>query len=263
MGQISGVNEITSVSTLGSASVTMQFDLSRNIDGAARDVQAAINASASDLPLDLPSPPTYRKFNPADAPILTMAMTSDTLSLARVFEFANDIVAQKLSQVEGVSQALVSGAAKSAVRVQINPAALASTGLSLEDVRNMLSQVNVDLPKGNVDGRNLSYTIENNDQLTNADAYQDLLLNTANGSSIQLRALGSVIEGTENARQAGWAGTNLAVLLIIFKQSDANVIETVDRIKTTLPLIKSWIPPSVNLIIPGDTCTVTIRTSSQ
>jgi hydrophobe/amphiphile efflux-1 (HAE1) family protein len=260
LGQISGVNEITSVSTLGSASVTLQFDLSRNIDGAARDVQAAINASASDLPLDLPSPPTYRKFNPADAPILTMAMTSDTLPLARVFEYANDIVAQKLSQVEGVSQALVSGAAKSAVRVQINPAALASTGLSLEDVRNMLSQVNVDLPKGNVDGRNLSYTIENNDQLTNADAYQDLLLNTASGGSIQLSALGSVIEGTENARQAGWAGTNLAVLLIIFKQSDANVIETVDRIKATLPLIKSWIPPSVNLVILGDR-TVTIRAS--
>ncbi len=260
LGQISGVNEITSVSTLGGASVTLQFDLNRQIDGAARDVQAAINASASDLPLDLPSPPTYRKFNPADAPILTMAMTSDTLSLARVYEYANDIVAQKLSQVEGVSQALVSGAAKSAVRVQINPAALASTGMSLEDVRSMLSQVNVDLPKGNLDGKNISYAIHNNDQLTNADVYQDLLLNTPAGSSIQLNSLGKVIEGTENARQAGWASTNLAVLLIIFKQSDANVIETVDRIKATLPLIKSWIPPSVDLVILGDR-TTTIRTS--
>ena len=260
LGQIAGVNEITSVSTLGGASVTLQFDLSRKIDGAARDVQAAINASANDLPLDLPSPPTYRKFNPADAPILTMAMTSDTLSLAKVFEYANDIVAQKLSQVEGVSQALVSGAAKSAVRVQINPAALASTGLSLEDVRTMLGQVNVDQPKGDVNGKFLTYAIQNNDQLTNAADYQDLLLNTPAGASIQLNSLGKVIEGTENARQAGWAGTNLAVLLIIFKQSDANVIETVDRIKATLPQIKSWIPPSVNLMILGDR-TITIRSS--
>ncbi len=136
LGQIAGVNEMTSVSTLGSASVTLQFDLNRNIDGAARDVQAAISAAANDLPIDLPGPPTYRKINPADSPIMIMAMTSDTLPLMRVFEYANDIVAQKLSQIEGVSQALVGGGAKSAVRVQINPAALASTGLGLEDVRN-------------------------------------------------------------------------------------------------------------------------------
>jgi len=213
LGQISGINEITSVSTLGGASVTMQFDLNRNIDGAARDIQAAINASANDLPLDLPSPPTYRKFNPADAPILTMAMTSKTLPLSEVYQYANDIVAQKLSQVEGVSQTLVFGGAKSAVRVQINPAALASTGLSLEDVRSMLGQVNVDLPKGDMNGGNLCYTLALNDQLTNAAAYQDLLLNTPSGASIQLKALGNITEGVEDARQAGWEGTNHRVQL--------------------------------------------------
>ena len=152
LGQIAGVNEMTSISTLGGTSVTLQFDLNRNVDGAARDVQAAINAAANDLPLDLPGPPTYRKVNPADAPIMIMAMTSDTLPLTKVFEYGNDIVAQKLSQIEGVSQAFVGGGAKSAVRVQINPSALASTGLSLEDVRSMLGQINVDLPKGSVDG---------------------------------------------------------------------------------------------------------------
>src|SRR3984957_11000244 len=152
LGQIAGVNEMTSISTLGGASVTLQFDLNRNIDGAARDVQAAISAAANDLPIDLPGPPTYRKINPADAPIMALAMTSDTLPLTRVFEYGNDIVAQKFSQIEGVSQAFVGGGAKSAVRVQINPAALASTGLSLEDIRNMLAQINVDLPKGSVDG---------------------------------------------------------------------------------------------------------------
>jgi len=260
LGQISGINEITSVSTLGGASVTMQFDLNRNIDGAARDIQAAINASANDLPLDLPSPPTYRKFNPADAPILTMAMTSKTLPLSEVYQYANDIVAQKLSQVEGVSQTLVFGGAKSAVRVQINPAALASTGLSLEDVRSMLGQVNVDLPKGDMNGGNLCYTLALNDQLTNAAAYQDLLLNTPSGASIQLKALGNITEGVEDARQAGWEGTNRAVLLIVFKQSDANVIETVERIKSTLPLIRSWMPPTMDLILLSDR-TTTIRAS--
>ncbi|HWF19873.1 MAG TPA: efflux RND transporter permease subunit, partial [Verrucomicrobiae bacterium] len=260
LGQISGVNEMTSVSTLGGAGVTLQFDLNRNIDGAARDVQAAINASSSDLPLDLPGPPTYRKVNPADAPIMILAMTSENMPVEQVFEYGNNIVGQKLSQVEGVSQAFIGGGAKSAVRVQINPAALASTGLSLEDVRTMLQQVNVDSPKGGFDGRNRAYAIASNDQLREAQAYQNLILSQPNGAPIQLNALGNVVEGVENNFQAGWAGTNRAVLVIIFKQADANVIETVDRVKATLPLIQSWLPPSIK-IFPLSDRTVTIRSS--
>ena len=165
LAQIAGVTEITSVSTLGGCSVTIQFDLNRNVDGAARDVQAAINAAAGDLPINLPNPPTYRKINPADAPVMILAMQSDILPPVQVFEYGDSIIGQRLSQVEGVSQAIISGADKSAVRVQVNPGALASTGLSLEDVRSLLSQVNVDSPKGSFDGDQLSYTLVSNDQL--------------------------------------------------------------------------------------------------
>jgi len=260
LGQIAGVNEMTSISTLGGASVTLQFDLNRNIDGAARDVQAAISAAANDLPIDLPSPPTYRKINPADAPIMVLAMTSDTLPLTRVFEYGNDIVAQKFSQIEGVSQAFVGGGAKSAVRVQINPAALASTGFSLEDIRNMLQQVNADLPKGSFDGGHATYAIGVKDQLTDAQEYQDLLLTQSNGVPIQLNALGKVVEGVENVQQAGWNGTKRAVLLIVFKQPNANVIETVERVKEALPQIQQWLPPSIKIESISDR-TTTIRAS--
>jgi hydrophobe/amphiphile efflux-1 (HAE1) family protein len=260
LGEIAGLSEMTSVSTLGGASVTLQFDLSRKVDSAARDVQAAINAAANDLPINLPSPPTYRKYNPADSPIMVLALTSDTLTLGQVYEYANDIVGQKLSQVQGVSQALISGAAKSAVRVQIDPAALASTGLSLEQVRSMLGSVNVDAPKGSIDGAHQSYAIASNDQLTDFKDYQALLLTQSNGVPIQLSALGKVIQGVENDKQAGWFGSRPAVLIILFKQSDANIIETVDRIKETLPLIEGWIPPSIK-ISPISDRTVTIRAS--
>src|SRR5882724_10724879 len=198
LGQIAGVSEMTSVSTLGGTSITLQFDLNRNVDRAARDVQAAINAAAGDLPINLPGPPTYRKINPADAPIMILAMTSDTLPGAQVFEAGDNIVGQKLSQVEGVSQAFIAGADKSAVRVQINPAALASTGLSLEQVRTMLGQVNVDSPKGSFDGELASYAVASNDQLTDAKDYQSLILTQKNGIPIRLSSLGKVIEGVEN-----------------------------------------------------------------
>ena len=260
LGQISGVSEITSISTLGGTSVTIQFDLNRNIDGAARDVQAAINAAASDLPIDLPGPPTYRKINPADAPIMVLAMTSETLPPTEVFESADEIVGQRLSQVEGVSQAIISGAEKSAVRVQVNPAALASTGLSLEDVRTLLGRVNVDSAKGSFDGEKLSYTLQSNDQLAAAKNYRSLILTQKQGVPIKLEALGKVVEGVENARLAGWAGTKPAVLVIIQKQAGANVIETVDRIRAVLPQIEKWIPPSIKISLISDR-TTTIRAS--
>jgi hydrophobe/amphiphile efflux-1 (HAE1) family protein len=260
LGQISGVSELTSISTLGGSSVTIQFDLNRKIDAAARDVQAAINAAASDLPLDLPNPPTWRKINPADAPILVLAMTSDTLPPSAIFESADEIVGQRLSQVEGVSQAIISGAEKSAVRVQINPAALASTGLGLEDVRTMLGQVNVDLAKGSFNDHRQSLTIDCNDQLSDAREYRNLILTENNGTPIKLSALGTIVEGVENSRLAGWAGTNLAVLVIVQKQAGANVIETVDRINAALPEIEKWIPPAIKISEISDR-TTTIRAS--
>jgi hydrophobe/amphiphile efflux-1 (HAE1) family protein len=260
LGQIAGVSEMTSISTLGGTSVTIQFDLSRSIDGAARDVQAAISAAAGDLPLALPSPPTYRKINPADAPILVLAMTCDTLPPTQVFEYADEIVGQRLSQVEGVSQAIISGAEKSAVRVQVNPAALASTGLGLEDVRSFLGQANVDSPKGSFDGRTRSYTIESNDQIADARYYRSLILTQKHGVPIRLDAIGHVIEGVENDKLAGWAGTTPAVLVIIFKQAGANVIDTVDRIHAVLPQIERWIPPGIKVSQISDR-TTTIRAS--
>jgi multidrug efflux pump subunit AcrB len=262
LGQIAGVNEMTSISTLGGTSITLQFDLDRTVDRAARDVQAAINASSADLPINLPSPPTYRKINPADAPIMIMAMTSDTLQPTSIYENADEIVAQRLSQVEGVSQVIVSGAEKSAVRVQINPTALASTGLSLEEIRTLLGQVNVDSPKGSLEGERDAYTITANDQLFDPAAYQSLVITQKHNVPIRLSSLGNVVESVENTRQAGWANNKPAVLLIIFKQPDANVIETVDRIKATLPQIEKWIPPSIRLFSISDR-TTTIRASVQ
>jgi hydrophobe/amphiphile efflux-1 (HAE1) family protein len=260
LGQISGVSEMTSVSTLGGTTITLQFDLSRNVDRAARDVQAAINAAATDLPINLPAPPTYRKINPADAPIMILAMTSDTLPPTQVYEAADEIVAQKLSQVEGVSQVFTGGSEKSAVRVQINPAALASTGLSLEEIRSLLGQVNVDSPKGSLDGDQHSYELDSNDQLFDIEKYQSLVITQKNNVPIRLSSLGEVIESVENTRVAGWADTQPAVLLIVFKQPGANVIETVDRIRTALPLVTKWIPPSINLFQLSDR-TTTIRAS--
>jgi hydrophobe/amphiphile efflux-1 (HAE1) family protein len=260
LGQISAVSEMTSVSTLGGCSITLQFDLNRNVDRAARDVQAAINAAANDLPINLPSPPTYRKINPADAPIMILAMISETLKPTEVYENADEIVAQRLSQVEGVSQVFVGGSEKSAVRVQINPGALASTGLSLEEIRTLLGQVNVDSPKGSLDGEQHSYALDSNDQLFDPDRYQSLVITQKNNVPIRLSSLGRVIEGVENDRTAGWAGTNDAVLLIVFKQPGANVIETVDRINAALPQLEEWVPPSIKFFALSDR-TTTIRAS--
>ena len=260
LSQISGVSEITSVSTLGGTSITIQFDLNRKVEAAARDVQAAINAASHDLPINLPAPPTYKKSNPADAPIMVLAMTSDSLPVTGVFEAADEIVGQRLSQVEGVSQVLISGGAKSAVRVQVNPAALASIGASIEDVRTFLSRANVDGAKGSVDGEQASYTIYSNDQLLRADDYKNLVFAQKNGTPILLSSFANVVEGVENTRLGGWHGTKPAVLLIVFKQADANVIETVDRIRAALPQTELWLPPGLKLEVLSDR-TVTIRAS--
>jgi len=252
LGQISGVSELTSVSILGGTAITIQFNLDRNVDGAARDVQAAINAAAGDLPLNLPAPPTYRKVNPADAPVMILALTSATLPANQIYDYADTIIAQRLSQVEGVSQVFISGAAKDAIRVQVNPAALASADLSLEDIRTVLGQVNVDEPKGSIEGHGIFYAIDSNDQLLNARDYQTLIVAEKPKGPVRLSAMGRAIESVENTLQAGWSGTNEAVLVIVFKQADANVIDTVQRIKAELPHLTKWLPPAVTITAISD-----------
>jgi hydrophobe/amphiphile efflux-1 (HAE1) family protein len=260
LAQISNVSELTSSSTLGSTSINILFGLDRNIDGAARDVQAAINAAASELPLNLPSPPTYRKYNPADSPIMVLSMYSDTLPSAQVYEYADQVLGQKISQIDGVGQVGINGAEKSAVRVQIDPMALASAGLSLEDVRGFLAQVTVVQPIGGIDGTQASYTFASNDQLVDARDYRSLILTQQNGTPVKLASIGKTVEGVENSLLAGWDGTRHAVLLVILKQAGANVIDTVDRIKAEMPRLQRWIPPSIKLSVLVDR-TTTIRAS--
>jgi multidrug efflux pump subunit AcrB len=260
LGQIAGVNEMTSVSTLGGCNIALQFDLNRKIDAAAHDVQAAINAAATDLPINLPNQPTYRKVNPADAPIMILALTSDTLPQSQVFEFADEILGQKLNQIEGVSQANISGAEKSAVRVQMNPGALASANLSLEDVRSLLSQANVNLPLGSFDGAEVSHTIVINGQMLDPQPYQRLILTQRGNTPVRLDAFGRAVESVENTRLAGWSGTNPPCWSFIQKQAGANVIDTVDRIRATLPQLERWMPAGIQLNVLSDR-TTTIRAS--
>jgi hydrophobe/amphiphile efflux-1 (HAE1) family protein len=257
--QIAGVSEITSVSSLGGSSITIQFDLNRDINGAARDVQSAINAASGELPSGLPQPPSYRKVNPSDAPIMVLAMTSDALPLSDIYNLADQIIGQRVSQVEGVSQVVIGGGAKSAVRVQVNPVALASMGLSIEDIRTRLSQANVLSPKGAFDGKQQRFVIASNDQLTHADQYLPIIVAQHN-AAVPLHDVGTAIDGQENRDQAGLFNNKRAVLLIIFKQPDANVVRTTDQIHAILPQLRTWLPPSVHLDVMSDR-TITIRSS--
>ena len=258
--QIAGVSEITSVSSLGGSSITIQFDLNRDINGAARDVQSAINAASGELPSGLPQPPSYRKVNPSDAPVMVLAMTSDALPLSQIYNLADQIIGQRISQVEGVSQVVIGGGAKSAVRVQMNPVALASMGLSLEDIRTTLSQANVLSPKGAFDGEQQRFVIASNDQLTHADQYLPIIVAQHNGAAVPLRDVGTAIDAQENRDQAGLFNNKRAVLLVIFKQPDANVVRTTDQIHAILPQLRTWLPPSVHLDVMSDR-TTTIRAS--
>jgi hydrophobe/amphiphile efflux-1 (HAE1) family protein len=258
--EIAGVSEITSVSSLGGSSVTIQFDLNRDINGAARDVQSAINAAAGELPSGLPNPPSYRKVNPSDAPIMVLAMTSDALPLSQVYNLADQIIGQRISQVEGVSQVNIRGGAKSAVRIQINPVALAAMGLSIEDIRTTLSQVNVNSPKGALDGPEQSFVITSNDQLLQASQYQPIIVAQHKGAAVALRDVGTAVDAQENRDQAGLFNNKRAVLLVISKQPDANVVNTTDQIRAILPQLRTWLPPSVHLDVMNDR-TTTIRAS--
>jgi len=260
--QIPGVSQTTSSSGLGSTTVVVQFDLDRNIDAAANDIQSAINAASGQLPRDLPAPPTYRKVNPADSPILLLSATSDAMSLTDVDDNADTKLAQQISQIPGVGQVSIGGEQKPAIRIQLDPAKLVAKNLSLEDVRTPLSVTTVNGPKGNIDGEVRSFTIYANDQLTAADAWNDVIVAYRNGAPLRVRDIGRAVAGPEDAKKAAWASGKRGVFLVVFKQPGANVIETVDRIKAQLPRLRAAMPPSLHVEILSDR-TQTIRASVE
>ncbi len=258
LAQIPGVAQMTSTSYLGTTAVTIQFDLNRNIDGAANDVQGAINAAGGQLPKNLPSPPTYRKVNPADSPILLLSATSDTLPLTTVSDAVDAQLAQQISQISGVAQVVIGGQQKPSVRIQIDPAKLVAKGLSLEDVRNQIAITTVDSPKGNIDGATRAYTIYSNDQLLESKDWNDVIVAFRNGGPLRIRDIGQAVTGPEDAKQAAWANGKRGVFLVIYKQPGANVIETVDKIKSQLPRLVAAIPPAIKIELISDR-TQTIR----
>ena len=260
LGRIAGITEMTSNSALGSANINVQFDLSRDIDGAARDVQAAINAARIDLPATLRSNPTYRKANPADAPIMILALTSDTLTQGQMYDSASTIVAQKLSQVSGVGNVSVGGSSLPGVRVELNPTALNHYGVALEDVRTALANANANQPKGFLENGDKQWEIETTDQAKKAMDYKSLIVAWRNGLPVTIENIGTVVDSVEDLRNAGMANGKPSVLIIVFKQPDANIIETVDRIKAMLPLLRASIPASIDMTTQLDK-TTTIRAS--
>jgi len=259
-GRIAGLAEMTSTSTLGQTSLTLQFDLDRDVDAAARDVQAAINAAAGDLPANLPSRPSYRKVNPADAPILILSVTSPSLPLSQVFDTANTVLAQKIAQVPGVGQVFVGGGQQPAVRVQVDPAALAGLGLGLEDVRTALAGATLDQPKGAIVGPFQTRTIAANDQLVKAAEYRPLVIAWRNGAPVRLGDVAHVIDATENARVAGWIDGQRAVIMLIRRQPGANIIDVIERVKALLPDLTRSISPAIDVRVAMDRST-TIRAS--
>ncbi|HEX9603934.1 MAG TPA: multidrug efflux RND transporter permease subunit [Myxococcales bacterium] len=259
-GRIAGLREVTSISYLGSTSITLQFELDRDVDAAARDVQAAINAAGGDLPANLPTRPNYRKVNPADAPILILSLTSATIPLGQVFDQANTVLAQKISQVPGVGQVFVGGGQQPAVRVQADPQALAGLSLSLEDVRAALANSTVDQPKGAVSGSSQMRTLAANDQLLKAKDFAPLVIAYRNGAPVRLSDVARVIDSVENERVAAWADTQRAVLIIIRRQPGANIIDVIERVKALLPQLSGSISPAIDVQVSQDR-SQTIRAS--
>ncbi len=260
LGQIANVTEMTSNSGIGSARITLQFDLNRDIDGAARDVQAAIVAARADLPANLKSNPTYRKVNPADAPILILAMTSKTLTQGQMYDAASNVFQQQLSQITGIGQVIIGGSALPAVRVELNPQALYNYGIGLEDVRAALASANANSPKGTVDDGNQRYQVYTNDQSTQAADYRPLVIAYRNGAAIKLSDVAAVNNSVEDLRNLGLANGNPSVLIIIFRQPGANIIDTIDQVKAELPHLQAAMPADVNVSIAIDRST-TIRQS--
>jgi hydrophobe/amphiphile efflux-1 (HAE1) family protein len=259
-GRIAGVTEITSSSTLGSSNITLQFDLNRDVGGAARDVQGAINAAGADLPANMPSRPNYRKVNPADAPILVISVTSEILPLSAVFDAANTVLAQKISQLDGVGQVFVGGGQQPAVRVQVDPTALAAMGMGVQDIRTALTQSTSNTPKGSLQGTTQAYSLGANDQLFGADAFRNIIINYKQGAQVRLGEVATVLDDVENNRVAAWSNNDRAVLLIVRRQPGANILETIDRVKALLPSLSASISPAIHIELSVDRAT-TIRNS--
>ena len=262
LAQIPGIAQMTSTSSLGSTAVTIQFDLNRNIDAAANDILGAINAASGQLPKNLPSPPTYRKVNPADSPIMLLSATSDTVPLIGLSDAIDIQLGQQISQISGVAQVLIGGQQKPSIRIQVDPAKLVAKGLSLEDVRNQIAINTVDSPKGNIDGPKRAYTIYANDQLLEADKWNDVIIAYRNGGPLRIRDIGQAVAGPEDMKQAAWADGKRGVFLVIFKQPGANVIDTVNKIKAQLPRLVAAIPPAIKIKIISDQ-TLTIRAAVE
>ena len=259
-GQISGLETMTSVSSFGYSSIVLQFGLDRDIDSAAQDVQAAINIAGGVLPRNLPSPPIFSKVNPADPPVLTLRVSSETLPLERVNDLADTILAQKLSQVGGVGLVTIQGSQKPAIRIRLNPASLAGLGLSLEDVRSAIVSSNINMPKGSFDGPRQAFAIQTNDQISSAAGFRPMVIAYRNGAPIRVSDVGDVIDHVENNRQGAWVGAKPSVVLDVQRQPGANIIGTADRIKALLPQLRASLPPSVQVEILNDR-TETIRAS--
>ena len=258
--RIAGVTEMTSSSSLGSSNVTLQFDLNRNIEAAARDVQAAINAARGYLPANLPSNPNYRKVNPADSPIFMMALTSDVITKGQMYDAASTVMAQKLSQVSGVGQVVVGGGASPAVRVELNPRALNKYGIGLEQVRSVLSGANANVPKGHFSDGYRTWEVGANDQIFTAGDYKPLVVAYHNGTAVHVSDVGDVVDSVEDIRNAGYANGKPSVLVIVFRQPGANIISTVDNIRAVLPQLQASLPASIHVKVAMDQ-TVTIRAS--
>ncbi len=259
-GRIAGVNQMTSTSQLGSTNIVLQFDLSRNIDAAGRDVQAAINAARGNLPSNLPGNPSYRKVNPADAPVMILALTSDAVTVPKMYDIADSVLAQKLAQVAGIGQVFVGGGARPAVRAELNPALLDKMGVGVEQVRSALAAANVSSPKGGFTNGSASWEIADNDQLYLADQYRPLIVAQNSLGIVRLGDVGDVVDSVEDIRNSGSVNGHPAVVLVLFRQPGANIIETVDRVRALLPLLQASIPPAIHLDIALDR-TTTIRAS--
>jgi HAE1 family hydrophobic/amphiphilic exporter-1 len=260
--QIPGVTEMTSTSVLGSTQIVLQFDLDRNIDGAAQDVQAAINAAGGQLPKNLPNPPGIRKINPADRPIVLLSVRSDTIPITTVDNFADAVVSQQLSRLPGVGLVIIAGERKPSIRIQADPAKLANMGLGLEDVRAAVSSLTVDAPKGILDGDTRNYTIYANDQILSAEPWNDAIVAYRNGAPVRVRDIGTAIEAPENMKSIAWLSGKEGILLVVFKQPGANVIETVNNIRAKLPVLRASMPPGIQVEMLVDR-TQTIRASVE
>jgi multidrug efflux pump len=259
-GRIAAVNQMTSSSELGSTGIALQFDLNRNIDAAARDVQAAINAARSQLPANLPSNPSYRKVNPADAPILLLGLTSDTVTVPQMYDAADSILAQKLAQVQGVGQVFVWGSSQPAVRAEVNPTLLNKLGVGLDNVRNALNAANANRPKGSVSDSSRTFSFTDNDQLFTADQYRPLIVAYNNGAAVRLGDVAEVTDAVSDRRQLGLINGKSGVMLAVFRQAGANIIDTVDRVQAIIPYLQSSISPAMHLSVVMDR-TTSVRAS--